>query len=185
METFRFKKLPAPDLSKLTIDGDRLYLRSIEAGQAQEIFREFTSEITRYMFPKPPDTIDEVFAFISESQTGMKEGWDLVLSIIEKEKHEFLGLCGFHGKGKVSTPELGIWLKKSAHGKKYGREAIRTVVTWAAQNVEVEYLTYPVDRANVSSRKIPESLGGVVFEGKITKTRHGSLLDEVVYRILI
>jgi hypothetical protein len=42
-----------------------------------------------------------------------------------------------------------------------------------------------VDRANVSSRKIPESLGGVVFEGKITKTRHGSLLDEVVYRILI
>ena len=48
---------------------------------------------------------------------------------------------------------------------------------------QFDYLIYPVDRANIPSRKIPESLGGIIFEEKKTKTMSGGVLDEVVYKI--
>ncbi|MDZ4875470.1 MAG: hypothetical protein CLLPBCKN_004866 [Chroococcidiopsis cubana SAG 39.79] len=59
------------------------------------------------------------------------------------------------------TPEFGIWLK-TAHGRKYGLEAIRGIKNWAEQNLDYEYFLYPVNRANIASRKIPETLGGKV-----------------------
>ena len=76
-----------------------------------------------------------------------------------------------HGKSSVITPEFGIWLKIGAHGKKLGREAIETLALWAVDNIDFEYAIYPVDRANVSSCKIPEYLGGTItpeVEGRIT-----------------
>ena len=65
--------------------------------------------------------------------------------------------------------EPGIWLKKDAHGKRYGREAIRIVSNRAVDNLDFDYLVYPVDRDNIPSRKIPESMGGLVFEEKKVK----------------
>ena len=183
MQTFDFKGQDPIDLTSLQIEGDRITLQSIEESYSSEIFKEFTSEITRYMFPKPAEKIEETLSFISKSLDGMRGGWDLVLVITRKENGEFLGCCGFHGKGKPKTPELGIWIKKDAHGKKYGREAIKILTSWAVENIEFDYAIYPVDKANIASRKIPEALGGTIFDGKKVRTMSGSYLDEVVYKI--
>ena len=183
MQTFSFSGPNPIDLTSLRIEGERIILRSIQESDSAEIFKEFTAEITRYMFPKPPKKIEETLSFISESRKGMRGGWDLVLVITKKEDGEFLGCCGFHGRGKVRTPELGIWLKKAAHGRRYGREAIQTLTAWAVKNIDFDYLIYPVDRANIASRKIPESLGGVIFEEKQVQAMSGHYLDEVVYKI--
>lgn len=170
-------------LSNLCINGNRLTLRSIEDAYAAEIFEEFTDEITRYMNPSPPKNIAETQAFISKTAEGMREGEDLVCVILKKHSEEFLGCCGFHGRCAPSAPELGIWLKKRARGNGYGREAIASLVGWAVQHVDFEYLTYPVDRANLPSRKIPESLGGSVFKEEKVRKMNGEFLDEVIYRI--
>ena len=135
------------------------------------------------MFPRPAEKIEETLTFIASSLTGMRKGWDLVLVIIKKDNDEFLGCCGFHGKGKPRTPEIGIWVKEEAHGNKYGREAIHALTSWAVRNIDFDYVIYPVDKANVASRKIPESLGGIVYGKKIVKTMNGTYLDEVVYKI--
>ena len=111
------------------------------------------------------------------------EGYNFSAVIIDKETGEFLGCCGLHGKNNVRTPELGIWLKKDAHGKKLGREAIKTLCYWAVKNIDFEYLIYPVDRANISSCKIPEYLGGIIFDEKKVENMSGNILDEVVYKI--
>ncbi len=78
---------------------------------------------------------------------------------------------------------LGIWLKSGAHGNRYGREAINFLVQWTVENVDFDYLRYPVDRANIPSRKIAESLGGTVYEENRVETMSGGILDEVVYKI--
>ena len=96
---------------------------------------------------------------------------------------EFFGCCGFHGRDSVLHPELGIWIKHSAHGHRYGREAILTIVAWAIEHVEFEYLVYPVSKENISSRKIPESMGGAVFQEIIKTSMDGRELDEVIYKI--
>jgi RimJ/RimL family protein N-acetyltransferase len=81
------------------------------------------------------------------------------------------------------TPELGIWVKKAAHGHGYGREAITGLTGWAMQNLDFDYLVYPVDRRNLPSRRIPEALGGVI-EAEYTMTNaSGNLLEILEYRI--
>ena len=167
----------------MCIEGDRIRLRTIDKTYASEMFEEFTEEITRYMFPKPAENIEEVLAFISTSRKGMEDCRELVFAVLEQENEEFLGCCGLHGKEDPRTPELGIWLKKEAHGYGYGMEAINVVVRWAVKNVDFEYLRYPVDRANIPSRKIADSLGGIIYEENRVETMSGGILDEVVYKI--
>lgn len=183
MNTFHFLSPQPKDLLSLTIEGKWLRLVAISDEFEQDIFQEFTSEITLYMFPSPAEDIEETRSFIVESRRSMQAGNNLQFAILSKKKGEFLGCCGLHGEGKVRTPELGIWLKKSAHGSGYGREAIQTLVNWSRNNIDFDYFIYPVDRKNIASSKIPESLGAeIVGECKV-ETPNGKILDEVVYKI--
>jgi len=183
MESLIFARQKDIDLTSLRIESDRILLTSIDESYANEIFREFTPEIARYMIPKPAGKLEETLSFISVSVDGMRKRRELVLVITTREGKEFLGCCGLHGKEDPRTPHLGIWIKKGAHGNKYGREAIAALASWAARNIESDYLVYPVDRENTASRRIPESLGGIVFEEKKVTTMSGGRLNEVIYRI--
>lgn len=162
MNTFHFFSLQPPDLLSVTIESERLRLVALSDKFEQDIFQEFTSEITLYMFPSPPKNIEETRSFIVENRRSMQAGNNLVFTILSKKKEEFFGCCGLHGEGKVRTPELGIWLKKSSHRNGYGREAIQTLVNWSRNNIDFDYFIYPVDRKNIASSKIPESLGGEI-----------------------
>ena len=176
-----FSVRPAPVLTSLQLEGERVVLRSVQEGDAADIFAEFTATITRYMYPKPAETIDDSLAFIAKSQAGMRDHTDVVLAITRDR--EFLGCCGLHLTQGARTPELGVWLKQAAHGNGYGREAIAVLAAWAVANLDFDYAIYPVDRANIPSRKIAESLGGFVFEEKKMPAMTGNILDSVVYQI--
>jgi hypothetical protein len=74
MQTFDFKEQVAIDLTSLQIEGNRITLKSIEESYSSEIFKEFTSEITRYMFPKPAEKVEETLPFILlTKQTSLVE----------------------------------------------------------------------------------------------------------------
>ena len=182
MEQFDFRT-PQLDLLSLVIEGDRIKLLVIDNKFATDIFREFTEEVTTYMIPSPTESIEETRSFIAASRRGMEAGYNLQFAVISKATEEFLGNCGLHGENKVKTPEIGIWLKKDAHGKGYGREAVRTLVNWAKENINLDYFTYPVDRRNAQSRKIPESLEGKIIQSYRMTTPTNKMLDCVVYRI--
>lgn len=149
------------DTTKETITTDHLLIRSTSLEDKDDIFREFTAEITTHMFPKPAETIDETVEFITTSMKENREGSNFQVTVVKKGTNEFLGCGGLHNI-ETRTPEFGIWIKKSAHGFGYGREAIVALKQWADENLDYDYLLYPVVENNVPSRKIPESLGGVV-----------------------
>ena len=174
-----------PDLANLSIKGERVRLLSISRAYERDIFEEFTSDIATYMIPKPADSIEETRAFIDASLEGFTRADNLVFVILDKQTGEFLGCCGLHGRSGVRNPEFGIWLKRSAHGRGLGREAIRTLAEWAQERMRLESFVYPVDKRNTPSRKIPESLGGVVFAEGVDEGMAGNVLEEVVYRILV
>ena len=69
----------------------------------------------------------------------MKKGQELVLAILNKKTKEFLGVAGLH---HIDTPypELGVWTKKSAHGHKYGREAMTALKEWADDNLAYDFI---------------------------------------------
>ena len=177
------KKFPDLDFSSLFIQGDRISLRSLTLDYASDIFAEFNSDITRYMMPKPAETIKDTEFFISDSINSMKLNKDVVLAIVDNSNNQFLGCCGLHRRSHLDSGEIGIWLKKGAHGNKYGLEAITLLCTWALIQLDFDYFIYPVDKANIASRKIPETLGGNVYQEIQETSQSGITLDEVVYKI--
>ena len=183
METFQFLTSQPSNLLSLTIEGERLRLVAVSDEFEQDIFSNFTAEVTCYMFPSPAKNVKETRNFIIQSRHNMQIGNDLQFAILSNNTGEFLGCCSLHGEGKIRTPELGIWIKKTAHGSRYGREAIYLLVKWSWNNIDLDYFIYPVDRRNIASSKIPESLGGEVIEELKVKTPTGKILDKVVYKI--
>jgi len=171
------------DLHLVKITGKRILLLPITLDFNKDIFQEFTEEITHYMIPSPPNDIKQVNSFIEMCQQGMNANSDLVFVITNICNNEFLGVCGLHEKSNPLEPELGIWIKKSAHGNHYGREAIINLVKWAEINISYDFLRYPVDKKNISSRKIAEHLQGKIIHETEIENMSGHVLNEVVYRI--
>ncbi len=161
---------------------ERLEIVPLSLEYAQDIFRELTREITTFMGPKPPEDIEETIAYINSQLPKIESGGELPVVILNRQTKEFLGCGGIH-ELKTRTPKLGIWIKKSAHGNKYGQEAVKGLKEWAEKNLDYDYLRYPVDKQNIPSRKIPESLGGVIKKEYKRKNESGKTLDEVEYWI--
>ncbi len=183
MEKFDFRTSQL-DLLSLVIEGDRLKLLVIDNKFEQDIFREFTEEITTYMIPSPTKNIQETRDFIAASRYGIESGYNLQFVVVSKTNQEFLGNCGLHGNdNKAKTPEIGIWLKKDAHGQGYGLEAVTTLVNWSNKHLNLDYFIYPVDRRNIASRKIPESFEGKIIKEYQVKISSAKILDLVVYKI--
>ncbi|MUL37137.1 GNAT family N-acetyltransferase [Gloeocapsopsis dulcis] len=170
------------NLLDVEISTTRLLLKPISMEYKKNIFSEFTQEITTYMYPCTAQDISETETFINDSISEMADGWGLVLVILKRNCQEFLGCAGLHRIDR-KNPELGIWLKKIAHGNKYGLETVTAIKNWADKNLEYKYLRYPVDKANIASRKIPEALGGKIVDEYYKINMSGKSLDIVEYRI--
>jgi RimJ/RimL family protein N-acetyltransferase len=170
------------DLAAVEIASARLHLRPTSEVYAQVIFEEFTSAITTFMFPPPASTIEETLAFLRGARAGIAAGTELEVVVLRKPEDEFIGHGGLHHVDST-TPELGIWIKESAHGQGYGREAVTALCDWAVTHLDFDYLKYPVDRRNLPSRRIPELLGGVVEAKYQMMNASGNRLDLLEYRI--
>lgn len=167
-------------LTEVVIFSNRLRQVSITPEYTEHVFLNFTKDVTTYMYPKPADNISETKAFVELAIAGMEAGSNLQLVILDKETNEFLGCSGLHNTNS-GKPELGIWLKPSAHGYAYGLEAIGAIIAWARENVEYEYIKYPVDVRNIASKRIPEFYGGVVKDKYRVTSQAGIDLDLVEY----
>lgn len=142
---------------------DNLILKPITMEYKEDIFREFTHAVTVYTYPKPPEKLEDTVRFIEKTMKANQEGKNLQLVVLNKKTKEFLGCAELHNID-TKTPELGIWIKKSAQGNSYGKEAITALKSWADKNLDYDHISYPVAEKNYPSRRIPESLGGQIFQ---------------------
>lgn len=104
------------NISQVRLTTKRLRLVPVSMKYAREILKEFTDEITLYMHPKTPETIEDTQKFIREN----------------------------------------------TRDRKNGREAVTAAKQWIDQHAAYRHIIYDVARDNLSSRKIAESLGGVM-----------------------
>lgn len=169
--------MPIPMLAS-----DRLTLVPISRAHRADIYVEFTPAITTYMLPRPAADISETDAFIDRAVADMAAGDELQWVMIDRTDGAFIGCIGLHRIRRVD-PELGLWVKASAHGRGLGLEAASTAIQWAREHLKITHLRYPVDRRNLASRRIPERHGGVVQREFQTTGLGGNALDSVEYWI--
>ena len=172
----------ASSFKKFSLETQRLILLPISLKYKETIFKDFTKEIARYLIPQPSGNIKDTEEFIKSSVEGLKNGTNLQLVAIDKNTKEFLGCVGFH-ETNTKTPEFGLWLKKSAHGKGLGKEAITYLKEWVDKNIDYEFIKYPVAFENLASRKIPESLGAILFSDTKKPYPSGASNREIMYHI--
>ncbi len=169
------------DFHSVVIDADRIRLQTIDRKFTDEIYQEFSPEITEYMMPPPPAELADTVAFVESALHGLDQCDDLHFVICLRGDDEFLGICGLHTRGRPNEPELGIWIKKAAHGSGYGLEAISALKRWSEKHLEFDRLLYPVDRRNAPSRRIAEKLGGRAIAEKKVVSMAGKELDEIIF----
>jgi ribosomal-protein-alanine N-acetyltransferase len=163
------------------IETERLIIYPMSLRFKHEIFENFTQEITKFMSLSVPKDISDTEAFINDAISNNKAGKNFQVFYTDKND-EFIG-CGGLNNIDTDTPEFGVWVKKSAHGHKYGREAMLALKKWADANIQYKYLKYPVDKNNIASRKIPESMNGVIEDSYPYNTASGGTLDCIEFRI--
>ncbi len=171
------------DFRGVVINAERVRLQAINRTFTEEIYQNFTPEITEYMMPAAPAEQADTETFVESALLAMDRRDDVHLIICLHDGGEFLGVCGLYSRGRPTEPELGIWLKKAAHGHGYGLEAITALKKWAESQFEYERLLFPVDRRNTPSRRIPEKLGGRIIAEKKMTPMSGTELDLVIFGI--
>ena len=164
------------------IESERLRLVPTSEDYVENVFAEFTEEIAELMFPRPAAVLEEALDFIRTARERMLAGDELSVAVLLGSTGEFLGHAGIYNL-RTETPELGIWIKASAHGHGYGREAVAALTEWARKNLQFSYLKYPAEKSNVPSRKLAESLGGVLEDEYEEPNMSGKLQELVEYRI--
>jgi RimJ/RimL family protein N-acetyltransferase len=170
------------DLSDTALVSDRLSLTAFTADDAPEAFAGASATVARFMKWEPAPSLEAFADLWRNGIAGMKAGNELSLVLRLRSTGEFLGLAALHNIGSADV-EIGIWLKESAHGLGYGREAIAAIVAWACEHVAAEGFIWPVVEQNQPSRRLVESLGGVVVGRRVLKKAGGDVFNQLVYRI--
>lgn len=137
----------------LAIETEKLKLIPVSDKHVDDIVTYFTNEVTEYMYPSGSKSQDEIRHWVFVKNIEMKQNAEMIMAVILKENNEFLDIAAIH-QVNTKTPELGIWIKKSAQGKKYGRESITALKIWAENNLEYLYLKYPVDKKISQAEKL-------------------------------
>ena len=153
--------------SDIHIESARLSIKPFTADDADAAFPCITPSLTRFMSWEPAASRAEFDSIWRSWLPKIADGADFVFAIRQRKDAQFLGLVGLHHVGNAS-PELGIWIREDCHGQGFGREAVGLVAQWASQALAVASFIYPVAEANQQSRRIAESLGGVVIGQHVT-----------------
>jgi RimJ/RimL family protein N-acetyltransferase len=170
------------ELNSIELFANRLALRAFTAADAPEIFAAVSPTITRFMAWDPSPSLAAFAEVWRHWLPRMAAGTELHLVIRLTSTDEFVGVSGIHRIGSAE-PEVGIWLKETAHGLGYGREAIGAIVQWAPAHIGAAALIYPVAKQNLPSRRLAESLHATIVGERKLRKSSGVVLDEVVYRI--
>ena len=88
-------------LTNIEIKTKRLLLKPISMENKEDIFKEFTDEVSVFMIPRPVKNISETESFIETSLRGLENGSDLQLVVLKNKSKEFLNRLRFlKGEGR-------------------------------------------------------------------------------------
>jgi RimJ/RimL family protein N-acetyltransferase len=159
----------------IVIQSRRLQLSQFQMIDAQEVFGCITPGIAKFMPWEPPSWSEYVSR--CEKRVRAPEPNKFSFVIRRSDNSECLGMASVEGTDSVS-PELGLWLKESAHGQGFGREVVAALIEWGHGTLGKQSFIYPVAVQNAASRRIAESL-----RGEIIGSRTNPKYESVVYRI--
>jgi RimJ/RimL family protein N-acetyltransferase len=117
-------------------------------------------EMARFVPALPsPYTEADAEAYVADTEQAWREGTSATFAI-ESRDGEPVGAVGL-GRS-TSDPGLagiGYWIRPEARGRGAATEAVRLVVRWAFDELDVERVSLITDPENIASQRVAERAG--------------------------
>jgi ribosomal-protein-alanine N-acetyltransferase len=143
------------------LETPRLRLRNVSREDADFFFRQFSDPaVCRYLYDEEPFTevkqAEELIDFFCREEPRNQHRW----VVIRKEDGAAMGTCGFHHWNRQErTVETGYDLREEYWGKGYMTEAMRRIIRFAVENMDLNSIYADIYVGNQSSISLAERLG--------------------------
>ena len=134
------------------INCDRINVVPFEMKHLDYYFNGFNTEITKFQWPEPFESIEDARSVLQEFLNEMDSDETLFFSILSKND-DFLGSIEIHGL-VGDCPELGIWIIESEQNKGYAYEALNAVLDYVRSKYDKAEFYFEADNRNIGSIKL-------------------------------
>lgn len=148
------------------IETERLILRPFEKSDAEALFEmEKNPNVHQYLWQKPVENIDEVYAYIEMVQKQYAERGIGRFSTILKETGELIGWTGIKfindhiENGNTNFYDYGYRLNEKFWNKGYASEATKAWFDYGFNQMKIEKMNAYTHAENVASNHILEKHG--------------------------
>jgi ribosomal-protein-serine acetyltransferase len=173
------------------IHGERVLVRPyrIEDAEAlQAAVAESREHIRQWLpFADAHQTVEETRDWLTHAVAAWMLRENMATGIFLRETGAFLGGLGLHIRSwEIGFFEIGYWLRASAEGHGYMREAVSQLIEFAARDLLASRLEIRCDARNARSAAVAEGLGftreGHLRNGLYAPT--GEIRDTLVFGLI-
>jgi ribosomal-protein-alanine N-acetyltransferase len=171
----------------LELETDRLLLRRVNNDDAAQVFALRSDAETMKYIPRPLVThIDEALEHIRMIDDKIISGEGINWAITLKGDPKLLGIIGHYRiKPEHYRAEIGYMLHPDHHGKGFITEAIKAVVAYGFDEMQLHSIEAIIDPENAASATVLEK-NGFEKEAHLKENEffNGKFLDTVIYSLL-
>ncbi len=155
----------------LILETERLLLRPFEMSDADELFEmDKNPNVHDYLWQKPVEHIDEVYAYIEMVQKQYQENGIGRFSTILKETNELIGWTGIKfvndhiENGNTNFYDYGYRLNPKFWGKGYATEASIAWLDYGFNQMSIQEMNAYTHAENSASNRVLEKIGMTFME---------------------
>lgn len=143
-----------------TLTTERLTLRQPSESDAQEIFLLRSNVIVnKYLDRQPSKTVEEALTFIRKVNENFKNNAGLYWAITQTGNKKIIGtICLFDFSAELKKCEIGYELLPDYQGKGIMNEALKKVVEFTFQTLELDTIDAFTHKDNQSSTRLLQKL---------------------------
>ena len=169
------------------LESERLVYRNHEKRDALDLFIIRSDEqVMRYMDSAPFRSIEDAQKLIENCHHSFENKEGLNWIIVEKESNAVVGYCGYWRLIRSSCrAEIGYALKPEYWGKGYMQEALKRVLDFAFNDLQVHSIAANVNPDNEHSKQLLLKMGfrqEAYFRENYLY--NGRFVDSVIYSML-
>ncbi|PGT75335.1 MULTISPECIES: GNAT family N-acetyltransferase [Bacillaceae] len=171
-----------------SFETNRLLLRKINLNDLDDIF-EFSSdpEVAHHMTWEVNKSKEETLNnFISVVMNSYKTGQSADWALVHKESNKVIGTCSFvDWSNDNQKAEIGYVLNRKYWGQGLASEAIKEVIKYGFETLELNRIEGGCDTDNIGSEKVLLK-AGFKYEGTLRKNEYikGQFRDTKLFSIL-
>lgn len=149
-----------------TLETDRLILRGMRVSDAADMYAYAKRpSVTEYLTWNPHASLDETREYLTYVGQRYRTGDFFDWSVVDRASGRMIGTCGFTSFNcSADSAEIGYVLNPDYQGQGLATEAVRRVLTFGFEELELHRIEARFMEGNAASLRLMERVG-MTFEG--------------------